>query len=70
MNPMQDVARHFGWLIAKVKRPVVFFIDDLDRCPDSYVVELLEAVQTLIRDPAERNEKLGGAVLPAFVVGR
>ena len=49
-NPMQDVADHFSWLVAKIERPVVFFIDDLDRCAESYVVELLDAVQTLIRD--------------------
>ena len=49
-NPMRDVAAHFGWLITKAKRPVVFFIDDLDRCTDSYVVELLDTIQTLVRD--------------------
>ena len=49
-SPMQSVADHFSWLLKKAKRPVVFFIDDLDRCTNDYVVELLEAVQTLIRD--------------------
>jgi hypothetical protein len=53
-NPMQDVTDHFGWLLRKVKHPVVFFIDDLDRCTDAYVVELLETVQTLIRDAAKQ----------------
>jgi hypothetical protein len=54
-NPMQDVADHFGWLIYRAKRPVVFFIDNLDRCSESYVVELLDAVQTLIRDTTKRT---------------
>jgi hypothetical protein len=49
---MQGVADHFGWLIARARGPVVFYIDDLDRCSDSYVVELLDTIQTLIRDVA------------------
>lgn len=67
INPMLDVSRHFGWLVAKSGKPVVFFIDDLDRCTDAYVVELLETVQTLVRDPPGRG---GGAVArpPSFVV--
>lgn len=48
-NPMQEVARHFHWLMRKTRRPVVFLIDDLDRCPQASVVELLNAVQTLVR---------------------
>ena len=61
-NPMIDVSRHFGWLVAKAGKPVVFMIDDLDRCTDSYVVDLLETVQTLIRDP------VGSAKPPSFVI--
>ncbi|MFI7120230.1 P-loop NTPase fold protein [Amycolatopsis sp. NPDC049868] len=49
-NPMDQVAAHFDWMLGKARKPVVFFIDDLDRCPGSYVVDLLDAVQTLIRD--------------------
>ncbi len=67
LNPMQDIAQHFSWLIAKTKRPVVFFIDDLDRCTDSYVVELLETVQTLIRD-AGTSAPGAGTSAPCFVV--
>jgi len=55
-HPMQDVARHFHWLMGKAHRPVVFLIDDLDRCPQAYVVELLDAIQTLIRG---KGTKLG-----------
>lgn len=69
-NPMEGIARHFNWLIARAGQPVVFFIEDLDRCPDTYVVELLEAAQTLVRDaprqsPA-KSRKPDGSV--SFVV--
>lgn len=49
-NPMDEVAAHFGWMSGKSAKPLLFFIDDLDRCSDTYVVELLDSVQTLIRD--------------------
>jgi hypothetical protein len=49
-NPMARVAEHFAWLLRHSRKPVVFFVDDLDRCRHEYVVELLEAVQTLVRD--------------------
>jgi hypothetical protein len=49
-NPMDDVAAHFGWLLDHSAKPVLFFVDDLDRCPAPYVVELLDAIQTLVRD--------------------
>ncbi|UOZ09359.1 P-loop NTPase fold protein [Amycolatopsis sp. WQ 127309] len=48
-NPMDQVAAHFTWLLGKANRPILFFVDDLDRCPDTYVVDLLDAAQTLIR---------------------
>lgn len=50
INPMAQVAEHFDWLLRRSRKPVVFFIDDLDRCKDAYVIELLESAQTLIRD--------------------
>lgn len=49
-NPMGRVAEHFEWLLRRSSKPVVFFVDDLDRCKDTHVVELLESVQTLVRD--------------------
>ncbi|MCO5995311.1 P-loop NTPase fold protein [Actinoallomurus rhizosphaericola] len=67
-NPMQSVADHFAWLVGRARRPVIFFIDDLDRCPQSYVVELLDAVQTLIRDASGRPGRGDEAVAPHFVV--
>jgi tetratricopeptide (TPR) repeat protein len=67
-DPMQKVADHFDELLGLVKDPVVFFIDDLDRCTEGYVVEFLEAVQTLLRDaPATGalHARDGGRVQPA-----
>jgi hypothetical protein len=47
---MRDVADHFGWLVGRARHPVVFFIDNLDRCTEGYVVDLLDTIQTLVRD--------------------
>ncbi|MGP4017453.1 YDG/SRA domain-containing protein [Saccharopolyspora sp. 5N708] len=58
-NPMQEVTQHFSWLLARAPRRVVFFIDDLDRCGDRYVVDLLDAVQTLVRDAPDTKRKTG-----------
>lgn len=55
-NPMDEVAAHFGWMLSKSRKPVVFFVDDLDRCSDTYVVELLDAIQTLVRDTPTRTK--------------
>ncbi|WP_051385650.1 P-loop NTPase fold protein [Actinokineospora inagensis] len=49
-NPMLEVNRHFAWLNRKARNPVVFLVDDLDRCQESAVVELLDTIQTLVRD--------------------
>ncbi|MFJ8959063.1 P-loop NTPase fold protein [Lentzea sp. NPDC102401] len=64
-NPMQDVARHFHWLMQKAKAPVVFFIDDLDRCPQAYVVELLDAVQTIVRSKHVTKDAAASFVVAA-----
>ncbi|OXM45354.1 FxSxx-COOH system tetratricopeptide repeat protein [Amycolatopsis alba] len=55
-NPMGRVAEHFDWLLRTSRKPVVFLIDDLDRCKDVQVVELLEAIQTLVRDAPRRHD--------------
>ena len=47
---MQAAKAHFADLIDWLHYPVAIFIDDLDRCKGSTVVELLEGVQTLFRD--------------------
>lgn len=48
-DPFQPMTTLFDRLIAAIGRPVAVFIDDLDRCDGTYVVELLEGVQTLMR---------------------
>jgi hypothetical protein len=50
-DPMEDLAAHFRWVLNKARRTVLLLIDDLDRCPEGFVVELLDAVQKLIRYP-------------------
>jgi hypothetical protein len=50
-DPMTQVCRHFRDLITAIERPVMIFIDDLDRCQAPYVVHLLEGIQTLLNDP-------------------
>jgi hypothetical protein len=46
---MQIVKEHFAQL-ADWAYPLAILIDDLDRCKSTYVVELLEGIQTLFRD--------------------
>jgi hypothetical protein len=72
-NPMDRVAEHFSWLVRQEERPIAYFVDDLDRCPAGDVVELLESIQTLVRDAGDERGGSGGggrdAVLsPCFVV--
>ena len=55
-DPMEGVAEHFDTVVALIRKPVVFFVDDLDRCNETYVVDLLEAVQTLIREDPKRAD--------------
>jgi hypothetical protein len=68
-NPMESLADHFAWLLKRAGRPSGFFIDDLDRCEQSYVVDLLDSVQTLIRDVPKRvNRDDKDTPAPYFVV--
>lgn len=48
-NPMSDISDHFRWLIRRSDKPIAFFIDDLDRCDQKHVVDLLDTIQTLVR---------------------
>jgi hypothetical protein len=50
-DPMDRIQRHFQTMVRTVDRPIAVFVDDLDRCQASYVVQLLEGIQTLFRDP-------------------
>ena len=49
-DPYGPVVRLFHRLVGRIRPPLVVFIDDLDRCDSDYVVELLEGIQTLLRD--------------------
>ncbi|HEV2665968.1 MAG TPA: P-loop NTPase fold protein [Blastocatellia bacterium] len=50
-DPANEIKRRFNGLIEKLQPArAVILVDDLDRCQSSYVVELLEGVQTLFRE--------------------
>jgi len=52
-DPMNEISRRFNKLIERLApkpKRVAIFVDDLDRCQSSYVVELLEGIQTLFRE--------------------
>ncbi len=49
-NPMTHIADHVGWLVGQLDRPLLVMVDDLDRRKAADVVEILESVQTLVRD--------------------
>lgn len=66
-NPLHEVSAHFSWLLGQARKPVVFFVDDLDRCPHAQVVDLLDTVQTLFRD-APRRAGAKDVPSPFFVV--
>jgi hypothetical protein len=67
-NPMAEVGRLFARTLRRAKRPVVFLIDDLDRCDENYVVDFLEVVQTLVRDaPRFQSSRTGVAGPYAFI---
>jgi hypothetical protein len=53
-DPMEDLARHFDWMLRRAGKTVLVLIDDLDRCPGDFVVDLLDAVQKLMRDRESR----------------
>jgi peptidoglycan hydrolase-like protein with peptidoglycan-binding domain len=50
-NPMGVVVEQILWLRRKSNEPILLVLDDLDRCKETFTVELLDAVQTLIRSP-------------------
>jgi hypothetical protein len=60
-NPMAGILRLFNLTLNRIDHPVVFFIDDLDRCSEDYVVEFLESVQTLVRDSWSQGRPHGAA---------
>jgi hypothetical protein len=52
-EPMDSLAEHFQWLRCRCEVPIMFLIDDLDRCAQDYVVELLDTMQKLVRDEGQ-----------------
>ena len=46
-DPLSNIKTYFKEVVARMERPVMVFIDDLDRCESKYVVDLLEDIQTL-----------------------
>ena len=48
-EPFRPIIRLYERLIGAIGRPVAVFIDDIDRCDGTYVIELLEGIQTLLR---------------------
>jgi hypothetical protein len=48
-EPFRPIIDLYERLIRTIERPIAVFIDDIDRCDSSYVIELLEGVQTLLR---------------------
>lgn len=64
-NPMDEVTWYFSWLLKSSKKRVVFFLDDLDRCNDRHVVDLLDSVQTLVRDSPNEGGKAAYFVVAA-----
>jgi hypothetical protein len=48
-DPLGPIITLFEHLVEEIKRPLVVFIDDLDRCDSDYVIALLEGIQTLLR---------------------
>jgi hypothetical protein len=57
-NPMEEVAEQIRWLRTQTRRPVLLVLDDLDRCNERFTVELLDAVQTLLRTPVTRTDRV------------
>lgn len=64
-NPMDEVTWYFTWLLKSSPKRVVFFLDDLDRCNDRHVVDLLDSVQTLVRDSPNEGGRAAYFVVAA-----
>ncbi len=48
-DPYTAVIHEFEALVARIRQPVIVFIDDLDRCDAVYVADLLDNIQTMLR---------------------
>jgi len=67
IDPMADLRLRYEFLIRSLDRPLALVIDNLDRCQGAYVVELLEGIQTLLRNPDEAigSNRLVAVLVPA-----
>ena len=53
-NPMGQVQELFARTLRRTRKPVVFLIDDLDRCEAQHIIDFLEVMQTLVREHPEQ----------------
>jgi hypothetical protein len=58
-DPMEELLRRYAFLVRSTKTGMVVLIDNLDRCHASYVVEMLEGIQTLLRNVPEARRLSG-----------
>jgi KAP family P-loop domain len=58
-DPMEDLLRRYAFLVRSTKTGMVVLIDNLDRCHAGYVVEMLEGIQTLLRNLPEARRLSG-----------
>jgi hypothetical protein len=49
-DPIRKFSIHFTKLIKRIDSPILVFIDDLDRCKETYVVEFLEGIHTIFKN--------------------
>jgi len=49
-DPLRPLISHFRDIVWRCGRPVVVFVDDLDRCDSDYVARLLQGIKTLFWD--------------------
>jgi peptidoglycan hydrolase-like protein with peptidoglycan-binding domain len=56
-NPMGEVAAQILWLRWQSPKPIFLVLDDLDRCNETFAVEVLDAMQTLLRAPVNPERK-------------
>jgi hypothetical protein len=49
-DPMAAVQRRYAFLVRSAQTPLAVVVDHLDRCSAPYVVELLEGIQTMLKD--------------------
>ncbi len=49
-DPLSKVRRHFSKFLDDIDRPIMVYIDDLDRCREGEVVAILESLHLLFND--------------------